>query len=81
MASNKDSKSKARDETSFQLGISASNATTLQEQGKISGERRGKSYGPESFKLPNAAEEARLTEAAKVSSERREPVTENLQGI
>lgn len=76
MASNKDSKDKAREETSFRLGISASKATTLQEQGKVSGERRGKSYGPESFKLPNAAEEGRLTETAKVSSERREHVTE-----
>lgn len=78
MASNQDSKDKAREETSFQLGISATKANTLQEQGKISGERRGKSYGAESFKIPNAAEETRLTEAGKVSSERREYVTDNI---
>ncbi|KAJ6096613.1 hypothetical protein N7486_007359 [Penicillium sp. IBT 16267x] len=78
MASNKDSKGKAREETSFQLGISASNAGLLQEQGKASGERRGKSYGPESFKIPNAAEETRLTEAAKVSAEKRQHVTEKV---
>lgn len=68
----------AREETSFKLDISASKASTLQEQGKVSGERRGKSYGPESFKIPNAAEEARLTEAAKVSAEKRQHVTENI---
>ncbi|KAG0159956.1 hypothetical protein PDIDSM_7483 [Penicillium digitatum] len=68
----------SNEETSFQLGISASNAGPLQEQGKASGERRGKSYGPESFKIPNAAEETRLTEAAKVSAEKRQHITENI---
>lgn len=78
MASDKDSKGKAREETSFRLGISSSKATTLQEQGKVSGERRGKSYGPESFKIPSATEEARLTEAAKSSAEKRPHVTEKI---
>ncbi|KAJ5216828.1 hypothetical protein N7468_009836 [Penicillium chermesinum] len=78
MASNKDSQGKAREETDFKLGISASNAGALEEQGKASGERRGKSYGPGSFKIPNAAEEARLTETANVSAEKRQHVTENV---
>ncbi|KAK2801997.1 hypothetical protein FQN50_007555 [Emmonsiellopsis sp. PD_5] len=78
MASNNDNKGKTREETSFQLGISASTAAALREQGKASGERRGKSYGPESFRLPNTAEEDQLISAANTTSEKRQHVTENI---
>ncbi|KAK2748026.1 hypothetical protein FQN55_004575 [Onygenales sp. PD_40] len=78
MSSNNDSKGKAREETSFQLSIPASMAAALREQGKASGERRGKSYGPESFRLPNTAEEDQLTSAGNTSTEKRQHVTENI---
>lgn len=78
MTSDKESKDRAREETSFQLGISASNATTLNAQGKASGERRDRSYGSESFKIPNAVDESQLTGAANASSERRQHVTEKI---
>lgn len=77
MSSN-DQKSGSAKQTEFQLGISKSNATALETQGRASAERRGVSYGAASYKLPNATEETQMTSAAEGSVEKREHVTESI---
>jgi hypothetical protein len=64
-------KRKAREEINFRLEISASQAATLQKQDSASGEQRGKSYGPNSLRLPNPAEELQLSKSGDASLERR----------
>lgn len=73
-----DEKNKARAQAEFQLGVSASKATALKSQGESSGERRGKNYGPDSFKVANSREEAQLERSAEESAEKRRHVTENI---
>ncbi|RAH86968.1 hypothetical protein BO86DRAFT_384949 [Aspergillus japonicus CBS 114.51] len=72
------SKANERDQTKYQIGISSSNAETLRKQGNASGERRGKAYGSDAYKLPNAQEEENMRNAGIESSERRRHVTENI---
>lgn len=72
------SKNDAREQTKYQIGISESDAATLQRQGNASGERRGKTYGAEAYRLPNAQEENSLSNAGNTSTERRKHVTENV---
>ena len=76
--SNMASKKDAREQTKYQIGISESDTATLQRQGNASGERRGKTYGAEAYRLPNAQEENSLSNAGNTSTERRKHVTENV---
>lgn len=68
----------ARDQTAYQLDISASSASTLKKQGDDSAKKRGKSFEPKELKLPNSEEENRMGSAAEESQERRKHATENI---
>ncbi|RDW67430.1 uncharacterized protein DSM5745_09296 [Aspergillus mulundensis] len=67
-----------RKETEYRLGLASPTANALQKQGLSSGERRGKTYNNDPYKMPTTQEESQLTKAANVSSERRKHVTENV---
>jgi hypothetical protein len=73
-----DSKKAARDQTAYQLDISASSAESLKKQGDESAKKRGKSFEPKELRLPNPEEENRMHNAAEESLERRKHVTENI---
>ncbi|KAG8415469.1 hypothetical protein J3458_009312 [Metarhizium acridum] len=68
----------SRQQAQFQLGISASNAKTLTDQGTASGSRRGKTYGPDSYRLATTAEESQLKKTAEASVEKRQHVTDSI---
>lgn len=73
-----DSKKAARDQTAYQLDVSASSAKTLKKQGEESAKKRGKSFEPRQLRLPNPEEENRMHSAAEESLEKRKHVTENI---
>ena len=73
-----DSSKAARDQTAYQLDISASSASTLKKQGEDSAKKRGKTFEPRELKLPNPEEENRMGSAGEESQERRKHATENV---
>lgn len=68
----------SRQQAEFQLGISASNAKTLTNQGTASASRRGKEYGTDSYKLATTGQEPQLKKSAQAFVEKRQHVTDNI---
>ncbi|RAH50281.1 uncharacterized protein BO95DRAFT_459322 [Aspergillus brunneoviolaceus CBS 621.78] len=64
-----DSKQAARDQTAYQLNLSATAANTLQKQGEDSAKRRGKTFEPQELRFPNPNEENSMHQAETAPKE------------
>ena len=72
MSSNDNNKTSARDETAFQLDISASEGATLESAGFASLGSRGQATGPDSLRMATDKEEEQINAAGQASIKNRE---------